>query len=136
MGLQYSFIAACMDLVQSWHQSLIVWSKASSNGLNATIKAFKEIKKKMIEALVMHLLDFEKVFEVECDASGIGIGGILSQDCIAYFSEKLNEAKKKYSTYDKEIYVVVQALRYWSHYLTPHKFVIYFDRDALRHINS
>ena len=84
----------------------------------------------------MHLLDFEKVFEVECDASSIGIGGILSQGCIAYFSEKLNEAKKKYSTYDKEIYVVVQALRYWSHYLTPHEFVIYFDCDALPHINS
>ena len=50
----------------------------SSNGLNATIKAFKEIKKKMIEALVMHLLDFEKVFEVECDASSIDIEGVLS----------------------------------------------------------
>jgi hypothetical protein len=34
----------------------------------------------------------------------IGIGGVLHQEChpIAYFSEKLNEAKQKYSTYDKE----------------------------------
>ena len=92
----------------------------------------------MTEALVMRLPDFDKVIEVECDASGVGIEGGLSQDChpISYFSEKLNEAKKKYSTYDKELYVVVQALRYWSHYLTPHKFVIYSDHDALRHINS
>ena len=112
-------------------QGKFKWSSAAN-------KAFQKIKKKMTEALVMCLPDFDKVIEVECDASGVGIEGVLSQDChpISYFSEKLNEAKKKYSTYDKELYVVVQALRYWSHYLTPHKFVIYSDHDALRHINS
>ena len=63
---------------------------------NAASKAFQEIKKKMTEASMMRLQDFDKVFEVECDAFGVGIGGFLSQDChpIAYFREKLNEAKK------------------------------------------
>uniref|UniRef100_A0A2N9G4P9 Reverse transcriptase n=1 Tax=Fagus sylvatica TaxID=28930 RepID=A0A2N9G4P9_FAGSY len=37
------------------------------------------------------------------------IGGVLSQERhpIAYFSEKLNDAKLKYSTYDKEFYAVL-----------------------------
>ena len=49
----------------------------------------------MIEALVMHLPDFTKPFEVECDDSGICIERVLSQERhpIAYFSEKLNDVK-------------------------------------------
>ena len=105
---------------------------------NAATKAFGEIKKKMTEAPVMRLPDFTKVFEVECDASGIGIGGVLSQERhpVAYFSEKLNDAKQRYSTYDKEFYAVVQALRFWRHYLLPHEFVLYSDHEALRYLNS
>ena len=75
-------------------------------------KAFEEIKMKLIGAHVLRNPDLSKVFEVACDVSGVGINGILSQDgySIAYFSEKVNEAKKQYSTYNKKFHVVVQQL--------------------------
>jgi len=61
-------------------------------------KAFREINQKMTEAHVMRLSNFSKVFEVACDASSIGIGGLLSQKkyLIAYFSEKLSGTKQNY----------------------------------------
>ena len=52
------------------------------------------------------------MFQVDCGASGTTIGAILSQEGrpIAYFSEKLNDAKRKYSIYDHELYAIVQAM--------------------------
>jgi len=84
------------------------------------------------------LPDFNKVFQVDCDASGSGIGAVLSQEGkpIAYFSEKFNDAKKKYSVYDQEFYAIVQALKKWRHYLLPKEFVLYTDHQALRYLNS
>jgi hypothetical protein len=36
------------------------------------------VKQKMIEATMLALLDFEKLFEINCDASRVGIGGVIS----------------------------------------------------------
>ena len=67
------------------------------------------LKEKIIERLILALLDFRKLFYVRCDASGYVVGGVLSQNDkpVAYLSENLNEAKQKYSTYDKEFYAVI-----------------------------
>ncbi|XP_066316524.1 uncharacterized protein [Miscanthus floridulus] len=73
-------------------------------------QAFNELKTKLCEAPLLQLPDFGKTFEIECDASGIGIGGVLLQE--------------------------VRVLEVWQHYLLPKEFVIHSDHEALKYLKS
>ena len=101
-------------------------------------KAFQLIKEKLTHAHLLVLPDFTKTFEIECDASGTGIGVVLMQEGrpIAYFSEKLSRAVLNHPVYDKKLYALVQALETWQHYLWLKEFVIYTDHESLKHLKG
>jgi hypothetical protein len=96
------------------------WGAAQEHSFNTLID-------KLTHAPLLQLLDFGKTFVLECDASGIGIGGVLLQEGkpIAYFSEKLSGPSLNYSTYNMELYALVRVLETWQHYLWPKEFVIH-----------
>lgn len=120
-----SLITDCMKMTQ------FVWTQDADN-------AFHTIKTKLITAPVLVLPNFHVAFELHCDASKTGIGAVLSQlgRPIAFFSEKIAGARGRYSTYDVELYAVVQAIKHWRHYLFHKEFVLFTDHDALKHMGS
>jgi hypothetical protein len=96
------------------------------------------LKDKLTHAHLHQLLDFNKTFELECDASELGLAGVLLEErkLVAYFSEKLSGPVLNYSTYDNELYALVRCLETWQHYLWPKKIVIHSDHESLKHIHS
>jgi hypothetical protein len=85
--------------------ALFYWGVAQEHSFNTLID-------KLTHSPLLQLLDFYKTFELECDASGIGIGGVLLQEDkpIAYFSKKLSGPSLNYSMYVKELYALVHVL--------------------------
>ncbi|GJX68811.1 transposon ty3-I gag-pol polyprotein [Tanacetum coccineum] len=101
-------------------------------------KSFSLIKQKLTSAPVLVLPNFQKPFELETDASIIGVGAVLSQEGrpVAFFSEKLSEARRKWTTYELEFYAIVRAVKHWEQYLFQQEFVLQTDHEALKYFNS
>jgi hypothetical protein len=104
----------------------------------STEVAFNTLKTALTTAPILSLPNFEKLFVIDCDASGVGIGGVLSHEGkpIAYFSEKLNGPKQNYSTYDLEFYAIVQTIKHWAYYFAYREFLLNTNHEALKYLNS
>jgi len=56
--------------------------------------AFVKVKIRLTQIAILALLCFDKVFEVECDAFSVGIGGSAQKgQPLAFFSEKLCDSR-------------------------------------------
>ena len=106
--------------------------------IEAATNAFELIKVKLTTAPLLVLPNIDIPFELHCDASKIGVGTVLNRlsKPVAYLSEKLKSAQLNYSTYDIEFYALVQSLKHWSSYLASNDFILYFDHEALKHLNN
>jgi hypothetical protein len=98
--------------------------------------AFLTLKKLLTTAPVLAQPDIEKSFDVYCDASGTGIGGVLMQDghTIAYALRQLRRHEEHYPTHDLELLTVVHALKVWRHYLLGNLVHIYTDHKSLKYL--
>uniref|UniRef100_A0A151UHM5 Transposon Ty3-I Gag-Pol polyprotein n=1 Tax=Cajanus cajan TaxID=3821 RepID=A0A151UHM5_CAJCA len=108
-----------------------IWGEAQE-------KAFETLKEQLTNAPILALPNFAQTFELECDASGFGIGVVLLQGGhpIAYFSEKIHGATLNYLTYEKKLYALIRALQVWEHYLVTKEFIIHTDHESLKYIRG
>jgi hypothetical protein len=99
-------------------------------------QAFQTLRTLLTSAPILVQPDIEKSFDVYCDASGTGLGGVLMQEgqVIAYASCQLRKHEVNHPTHDLELAVVVHALKIWRHYLLRNVCNIYTDHKSLKYI--
>ena len=96
--------------------------------------AFDQLKITMSSCPVLAIPDFSIPFELQCDASGEGIGAVLMQrkHPIAFESRKLTDRERLYSIYYKKMLAIMHALVKFRQYLVCGKFLVKTDHNSLR----
>ena len=103
-------------------------------------RSFEEIRSKLIEAPIFSKLDWNKEFEIMCDASDYAMGVVLGQrtdkmfKAIYYASKTFNEAEENYSTTEKEMLAIVFACENFRPYILGSHVIIHTDHDAIMYL--
>ncbi|GCB63043.1 hypothetical protein scyTo_0000108 [Scyliorhinus torazame] len=95
-------------------------------------QAFNRIKADNAKA-VMHVVDETLPFQVESDASDVALTATLNQAGrpVAFFSRTLHASEIRHSSVEKEAQAIVEAVRYWRHYLASRRFTLLTDQRSV-----
>ena len=98
--------------------------------------SFQELKRRLTSALILVIPDVGKPFEVYCDASHLGLGGVLMQEKkdVAYASRQLKVHECNYPTHDLKLAAIVFALQIWRHYLYGAQFRVFSDHKSIKYL--
>ena len=113
------------------------------------LEAFDHLKAACLQAPILAFPDFDKPFLLEMDASGRGLGAVLSQKQadgwyypITYASHVMNETEQRYHSNKQEFLTLKWAVTEKFHeYLSPYgknrnEFVVCTDNNPLTYIFS
>ena len=104
-------------------------------------QAFFILKEKLVQAPILTFPKFDEgadMFELQTDASAVGVGAILEQGghVVAYASRALTKAERQYSVIQRECLAAVYAMKQFRHYLLGRKFKLMTDHAPLQWLSA
>jgi transposase InsO family protein len=100
--------------------------------------AFRSLKRSLINSPILAYPDPKIQYILDTDASGVGVGAVLSQiqegeeRAVAYYSKTLSPAERNYCVTRRELLAVVKAMKHFRPYLYGQKFRLRSDHASLR----
>ena len=107
-----------------------IWTSAQQ-------QSFDELKRVLADEVTLSFPDFGETFYVTTDCSNFSIGAMLSQGPlfrdrpIYFFSKSLTDAQRNYSTIEKELLAIVEAVKAFHVYLYGRFFILITDHRPL-----
>lgn len=101
-------------------------------------EAFEECKNGIKNAVKLSHPSTISPISLMCDASNTCVGAVLQQNNgeqwkpLGFFSKKLNDAQRKYSTYDRELLAIYLAIRHFRKMFEGKEIVVYTDHKPLK----
>ena len=102
--------------------------------------SFEEIKSRLVEAPIVAKSDWNREFEIMCDASDFAMGAVLGHKAekvfkaIYYASKTFNEAQENYSTTKKEMLTIVFACKNFRPYILWSHVIIHTNHAAIKYL--
>lgn len=127
-----TIVAPLTDLLRK--NKPFVWDSACD-------EAFQTLKEHLVSAPILSCPDFSLPFTIQTDASGFGIGAVLSQQqaegekVICYLSRSLNRCERNYTTTERECLAVIWAIERLRPYIEGSKFFVITDHYSLVWLN-
>lgn len=100
--------------------------------------AFEELKKQLVDFVVLNQPVLDQNFELRTDASGVGCGAVLVQNGkpVAFASKRFSEADTKKCTTERELLAVIWAVNKFHHFLAAKEFVLKTDHEAIKWLRN
>jgi hypothetical protein len=118
---------------QSPHVDKIVWTPAME-------QAYKTLIYKLTHSPTLKIVDIDKPFFIEKDASDVAVAASLWQPYgdklhpVMFYSRKLNDTEKKWHIIEKEALALHEPILQWQKYIGSQKVIVHGDSSPVQAI--
>lgn len=94
--------------------------------------AFEKCKSDLSEVTILSYPRTNSKLSIMVDASNVALGAVVQQlnnghwQPLSFFSRKLTDTERNYSTYDRELLAAYAAIRHFKHLVEGREFIHYF----------